>query len=356
MMTRPEHDRPSATATYLRDPAERDRPWPGEFHEIEITGRRGVRRARVHVRRTPGPPGAPAAVFVHGLGGSATNWTDLATGVSGGYEGIAIDLPGYGRSDPAPDRDYSVEAFTRWVVATIDKVVGPGVPVHLVGNSMGGLIVIAVAARRPDLVATLTLISPAVPGFDAPVEADPRMVLLAAPVIGPRLQRRFGLGDARDRAMMTIDLCFADPSRVPEFRIEQAALEVKERAGFPWAIPVFTGSLRSIAGLHLHRRPSNPWRRAASLRMPTLIIWGDRDRLIPVRRAARLQSVIGDSRLVVFEGVGHTAQLEVPSRTAEAFWSLAEQHAAAHQPAGITAATHNAAAHSEVRDGSTAQG
>ena len=76
-------------------------PWPGR--EIDLGD------VVVHVRETPGPTaGAPRAVFVHGLGGAATNWTELAAQLAHNVHGIAIDLPGFGRSRPPASGDFSL--------------------------------------------------------------------------------------------------------------------------------------------------------------------------------------------------------------------------------------------------------
>ena len=108
----------------------------------------GSVRTRINVRRTPSPdPDAEPALYVHGLGGASTNFTDLADLLSPWLDGHAIDLPGFGRSGPPPRRDYSIAAHTRLVIDYLEQS-GRG-PVHLVGNSMGGAISIQVAARRP---------------------------------------------------------------------------------------------------------------------------------------------------------------------------------------------------------------
>lgn len=304
------------------DHLSRTTPWPGRFERITADTGRGERSVNLHFRDTDGPAGAPTFFHVHGLGGSAANWTDLATALSGQFGSIAIDLPGWGLSDPAPDGDYSIAAAARWVTASIEQLAGG--PVHLAGNSLGGLISIRVAATRPDLVRSLTLISPAVPGFEATTDADPRMALLAVPYLGSRLQHRLNGADALARARVSAEICFAHPEDIPPYRLEQQAAEIATRSGFPWAVPAFSGSLRSIVAVHLHRMKDNPWRLAAGLQMPVSVIWGDRDRLVPVKRAPKLASVIPDARLHVFDEVGHTAQLEAPRATAEAVLSLVE--------------------------------
>src|SRR5919107_1400408 len=123
---------------------------------------------RKSTRRTPsgGRPDGPGdshepAVMVHGLGGAATNWTDLMGQLEDRLHSLAPDLPGFGWSPPPPHDDYSLRAHVAAVIALLEAT-GRG-PVHLLGNSLGGTVTLVVAATRPDLVRTLTLVSPALP-------------------------------------------------------------------------------------------------------------------------------------------------------------------------------------------------
>ena len=118
----------------------------------------------VHVRRVPaGQGGREPAVMVHGLGGSSTDWTDMMNLLRDRLYAIAPDLPGFGWSPPPPDANYSPEAHARTIAGLIDRTVGE--PVHLMGNSLGGAVATLVAAGRPELVRTLTLVSPALPVY-----------------------------------------------------------------------------------------------------------------------------------------------------------------------------------------------
>lgn len=316
------------------DPASRSGLWPGRFLPLTSSAGRTSRSINLHARFTPGPSDAAPLFHVHGLAGSAANWTDLATALQQFAPSIAIDLPGWGSSDPAPDGDYSVAAASRWTIAAIEAAADQ--PVHLVGNSMGGLVSIRVAAERPDLVRTLTLVSPALPGLDTPTDADPRLALLAVPYLGSRLQQRFS-SDAMARARMSAEICFAHPENIPEDRLLQQAEEIATRMGYPWALAAFSGSLRSLVAAHLHRRKNHPWRLAARLDVPTSIIWGDKDRLVPVKRAARVAAAIRGSALHVLEDVGHTAQMESPVRTAELVLELIGAAADGPDVAGVAA-------------------
>jgi len=304
----------------ILDPLSRRLPWPGTFRTIVVRTDHGPHTVRLNFRETPGPDGAERAFFVHGLGGSSTNFTEVATAMSGHLRGTAIDLPGYGVSDPAPRGDYSIETQAACVIASIEAT--GDVPVHLVGNSMGGLISVYVAARRPDLVRTLTLVSPAMPTYRYESGADPRMLLLALPGLGSILQRKLALGDPYDRAWLSTQLCFADPDRAPRFRVDQVASEVAVRQHYPWSMHAFTESLRAIGATVVARGRRAPWRLAAQIAVPTLVVWGDRDQLVPARLARRLASTVRDGRLLMLSGVGHTAQLEMPEETARAMLKM----------------------------------
>src|SRR5437764_10492213 len=141
--------------------------WPGR--SVLVDG------AVTYVRETPATTGtAEPALYVHGLGGSSANWTDLAGLLAHRLDGQAIDLPGFGRSDPA--RSYSIPAVAQRVIRWIEHS-GRG-PVHLFGNSLGGAVVVRVAGVRPGLVRTLTLISPAMRFLDPRRPAHRRMIPL----------------------------------------------------------------------------------------------------------------------------------------------------------------------------------
>lgn len=301
-------------------------PWPGRRVPLNS----GV----VYVRSTPGGPDSEPALYVHGLGGASTNWTDYAGLLSDRLDGEALDLFGFGRSGPAPRRDYRIEAHVRTVIAAIE---GRGTPVHLIGNSLGGLTSLLVTGRRPDLVRTLTLISPAVPDLRPPRQmSTPLFPLLLLPGIAKAVERRVAGISAEDRVRAMLELCFADLERVSEQRLAEAIDEARIRADLPWASTALARSFRSLVAAYLTPGARNPWRVAAGITKPTLIIWGDQDKLVNVRNAPRLAAVMPDARLLVLPGVGHTPQLEDPITTARATLALldeARMSLGRHEPA-----------------------
>ncbi|QKV76117.1 alpha/beta fold hydrolase [Amycolatopsis sp. Hca4] len=289
-------------------------PWPAAFEEVGT--------ARLHVRRTPGPDGVPA-VYVHGLGGSSTNWTDLAALLAPVAGGTAIDLPGFGYSEPEEGFDFTLQAHADVVVKHIEAVGGP---VHLFGNSMGGAIALLVAAQKPELVKTLTLISPAVPDLrlDPRRLSDPRMAFAYLPLVGARVRAQLAALGPRERAAQVIKLCFADPSRFPESRLDELTEEHGARAGFAWAAPAMARSTFAIFRAWSTLGKASLWSVAPLVRAPTLVVWGREDRVISVKRAVRTARAIPRARLLVLPRTGHVAQMERPVVVAKAVLGMWE--------------------------------
>ncbi len=291
--------------------------WPGR--QVQVAGQ------DLFVRTTPSARAdAEPALCVHGLGGASTNWTDLAALVRDDLAVDAIDLPGFGRSGPARNNDYSLDAHARTVIAYLEQ--SDRGPVHLVGNSMGGAISLMVAAGRPDLVRTLTLISPAVP--DRKVRAhvlktDWRFALLLVPMLGMVSLRKLGSVPIETRVKGTIALCFADPSRFSPQRYEEMVSEAQARAESPW---VDVAMLRSTRGLVRSQFLKNRagWAQMKRITAPTLVVWGDEDKLVAPDLAPLVAAAIPDARLIVLENVGHVAMMERPEITARAVLALVE--------------------------------
>jgi len=292
-------------------------PWPGED---QTSG--GV---RMHVRVTPGPKDTDTAVYVHGLGGSATNWTDLAAQLSTRVPGISVDLPGFGRSEPPRDFDYSIPAHAD-AVATFIRGLGAG-PVHLFGNSMGGAISMNIAADHPDLVRTLTLVSPAVPDLRPRFSrmSDPRLAIAYLPVVGAPVRRRLAAVPVEQRVVQLLKLVFADIERVPQSRKDEAAAEFAERARMVWANPALARSTIGLFRSWLVPRSRSLWALAPRISAPTLVVWGADDKLVTARKAPRTAQLIPRARLLVLPKTGHVAQMERPGTVARAVLGMWEQ-------------------------------
>jgi pimeloyl-ACP methyl ester carboxylesterase len=279
--------------------------WPGEFVSLGDY--------EVFVRRVPAVDTAEPALCVHGLAGSARNWTDLMDLLRPGLDCAALDLPGFGESLPRPDRRYSIGALAQTTAALIERH-GRG-PVHLIGNSMGGAVCVKLAAKRPDLVRSLTLISPALP------DLQPRMDLVRFPVVSMPRVGGWALSKVKtispeQRVLNVMSNCYFDMAVVPPSRLAREVAELARRDTLSYADEVLIGCVRSLTTQTMRAGPRAPWRDAARCTMPALVIYGSHDRLVSPRAAGKAARLFPDSRVVVLPRTGHIAQMERPAAVA----------------------------------------
>jgi pimeloyl-ACP methyl ester carboxylesterase len=302
--------------------------WPGEFVSLGET--------KVFVRTAPatGPARRQAAepvVCVHGFGGSSNNWTDLAALLSGsagevrptysdGQDGPAfsctsLDLPGFGFSPPA-EASCTVSGQAALVAQLIEHL-GRG-PAHLVGNSFGGAVCTRVAAIRPDLIASVTLVSPAMPDlWVRPVTA--RFPALCVPKFGSWLLSRVQKMPARARVEASIATIYYDPAYVHPDRIAADIIEVERRDTLGYGDAVLVRCARSIVAEYLRLGRNSLWRDAARVTAPALVIYGSHDKIVDPRMAGRAARSFPLSRVVVLPRTGHVAQMERPDAVAAEF-------------------------------------
>ncbi|MEV6764702.1 alpha/beta hydrolase [Streptomyces sp. NPDC051105] len=269
--------------------------------------------------RPPARAGLPPALYVHGLGGSSQNWSDLMQRLEGVVDGEAVDLPGFGDSPPPDDGDYSVTGHARAIIRYLDAV-GRG-PVHLFGNSLGGAVSTRVAAVRPDLVRTLTLVSPALPELRVQRTAMPT-VLLSLPGVAGLLTRTTGKWTAEQRVRGVLALCYGDPGRVTPEAFEYAVEELERRLRLPYFWDAMARSARGIVNAYTLGGQHGLWRQAERVLAPTLLIYGGRDLLVGYRMAQRAARTFRHSRLLSMPDAGHVAMMEYPAAVAGAFREL----------------------------------
>ncbi|SEE37003.1 Pimeloyl-ACP methyl ester carboxylesterase [Streptomyces sp. 2112.3] len=263
--------------------------------------------------------GREPALYVHGLGGSSQNWSDLMPLLADRVDGEAIDLPGFGHSPPPADGNYSVSAQARAVIRYLDAA-GRG-PVHLIGNSMGGAASTRVAAARPDLVRTLTLISPALPEVPPQLTAVPT-ALLAVPGIAGLFGRLTHDWTPERRTREVLALCYGDPGGVSPEGFNAAAEEYARRLELPYFWEVMERSARGLVNAYTLGGQHNLWRQAERVLAPTLLVYGGRDRLVSYRMARRAAAAFRGSRLLTLPEAGHVAMMEYPETVARAVREL----------------------------------
>jgi pimeloyl-ACP methyl ester carboxylesterase len=228
----------------------------------------------------------------------------------------APDLPGFGWSPPPSDGDYSVAADVDVVCALIDELFEQtGQRVHLFGNSMGGAVSVVVAATRPERVATMTLISPALPDL-RPRRDTMGVPLMAIPGIGSRIYARLARVSAERQVDGMVALNYADAASFTPTRREEAVKEVQRRLALPYAGDALSGAARALLRSFVDPGPRGLWAAAARVQCPTLVLYGGRDRLVDPRRARRAADHLPHAQIVTLPSVGHVAQMEDPALVA----------------------------------------
>ncbi|MFJ2605991.1 alpha/beta fold hydrolase [Streptomyces sp. NPDC087425] len=280
----------------------------------------GLPGCTVTVRsRPPTRAGLPPALYVHGLGGCSQNWSALMRELDDIVDGEALDLPGFGDSPPPDDGDYSVGGHARAVIRHLDAA-GRG-PVHLLGNSLGGTVATRVAALRPDLVRTLTLVSPALPELRVQRSAVPT-ALMALPGVSGFFARLTRGWSAEERVRGVTALCYGDPARVTPEGFRDAVEEMERRLQLPYFWDAVTRSTRGIVDAYTVGGQQGLWRQAERVLAPTLLVYGGRDQLVGFRMAGKASKAFRDSRLLTLPEAGHVAMMEYPQEVARAFRAL----------------------------------
>ncbi|MHB8489990.1 MAG: alpha/beta fold hydrolase [Candidatus Dormibacteria bacterium] len=283
----------------------------------------------------------PVMLLVHGLGGAHLNWMAVAPQLSAHHRVYALDLPGFGRS-PLAGRRSTIAANVDLLSRAIARLSRD--PIVLVGNSMGGLLSIGAAARHPALVSALVLVDPAVPapgrGFPPRLDRVSRTFLATAfmPRWGAkRLSRAVAVLGPESLVRETLRLVSGDPNRIEPTVVEaHIALEAERLAESSWHESFYAATRSLVAALALKRKVLR-W--VHDVAAPTLLLQGDRDRLVPVASARNIASLRPDWEYHEFLGAGHVPMLEVPGEFVEVVtdW-LTRQGAAVARGAGTAAA------------------
>jgi len=271
--------------------------------------------------------GRDLVLCVHGMSGAATNWTDFMAELAPDFDCAALDLPGSGFSPPPKhSARYSVSAMAGTVIRLIETLAPDcGGQVHLVGNSMGGAVSVRVADRRPDLVRTLTLISPALPDLKVR-RSVAHFPLLALPFVGEWMARQWAVRfPVENRVAGVFATCFYDPSRLhpDRFTFEVEALRRRDSLGYDPATLV--GAARTLVTETLRPAPFSLWRAASRVTAPSLVLFGRDDRLVHPRLANRATRTFRNARVLVVTEVGHLAQMERPALVAGLFREMVEE-------------------------------
>jgi pimeloyl-ACP methyl ester carboxylesterase len=244
--------------------------------------------------RDTGPRGAPIVILLHGFASSLDTWEPWARALSKRFRVIRFDIPGFGLTGPDPTGDYTDARTNALIVLLMDQLRVERA--SLVGNSLGGRIAWRFAASQPDRVDRLILISPdgfASPGFDYDKAADTPFLMQALPYVAPRSLLKANLAAAYGRPEALTD---ATLSRYHDMML---------------APGVRTAILARLNQTVLR----NPAPVLARIEAPTLLLWGEKDAMIPISNAADYLRHLPNARLVRLRSLGHVPFEEDPAST-----------------------------------------
>ncbi len=271
------------------------------------------------VRDTPGAAKElPPALFVHGLGGSSLNWTALGLLLNDTVRGLAPDLPGFGRTPPQPGVGgirQQAELLSQLIDTEFDQ------PVHLFGNSMGGAAAVALAAQHPEQVASLTLISPALPHPRASAIAV-WFTALATPRLGKVVLERSARLPFDRRLKAGMSMIFGDPRSLTPDVLEAYEKELRRRDSQPWGYQTTLEAARSVLLSSLAPPRRSLWADAARVSCPVQLVYGGKDKLVDASIRMKAQRSFPDARLLYLPKSGHVAQMEHPQEVERAFRQL----------------------------------
>lgn len=238
----------------------------------------------------------PPLVLLHGTGSSLFTWDAWAAALSPSHRVVRLDLPAFGLTGPRPDGDYRLDTYVEFVDHFAAQL-GLG-KFALAGNSLGGAIAWRFAVAHPSEVTGLILVDPG--GYPRKTQR-----LLVFRVGGlPLVGRVLGHLDPRLLVERTSRQVYGDPTRVDPASIERS-YELVLRAGN-----------REAFGAETSVPFEDHTAALKTLTVPTLIMWGDKDALIPVSDAQRFAADIPGARVHIYEGLGHVPMEEDGPRTA----------------------------------------
>lgn len=247
--------------------------------------------------------GRPVVVLLHGFSADRQVWARFARHLVEEYEVIVPDLPGHGDTGWFDDLDYGAPAHARRMFALLDALRIERA--HVMGNSMGGFIAGHMGAQAPERLHTLTLIAPAGVPSPEPSEMDRMLARGENPF---EIHHR---GDFESFYPMTMK----KPPRLPAVILDAMAEDYRRRRA---QLMTMFEQLRHEDALH---------QRLDQIATPTLVMWGEHDRLLHVSAATVWAEGLPDARQIVYDDLGHMPMIEDPARSARDVLRFISPHA-----------------------------
>jgi len=233
-------------------------------------------------------------LFIHGLGSSADRWLDIPGALSANFHTVALDLPGFGESDKPATLDYTIENFRETIVEFINKVVINDGKTSIVGHSLGGYIAAEVAIENKNMVERLVLID------------SSGMLKKPTPLLEEYL--KVAINPTKDKVKKVFEQMVAVQTRIPSKLVEGFI----SRINLPNAKYAFKSTLENSANKQI-----GLGRLKLIEDIPTLIIWGSEDKVIPPEHSRLFKEGIANSHIEIISDTGHAPFAEKPDQVCE---------------------------------------
>lgn len=260
-----------------------------------------VRGVRLRFRRVG--KGAPV-LLLHGLGASLEQWEWSQLGLSRHHEVVALDLPGFGWSESPPREQYDLDHMVTLLGGFIDKMGWESATV--IGNSMGGLLALGMTLNLKRRVRCLVLAGSAGLGR----EVGWMLRLARIPWLSEILVLPMGFRPVADQSLRRL---FSDPSRLPSSLIDVTCDHYKRRSirdNLLHAARIGVSLSGQVDSINFRGR-------LGDINVPTLLIWGRKDGVIPLEHGRIAHKLIPGSDLTIIDDCGHVPQIEHPDRFVE---------------------------------------
>ena len=254
---------------------------------------------QLHIR-DEGPANAEhTIVLIHGTGASLHTWGEWAHTLSEHYRVIRFDLPAFGLTGPEPENNYTIERYVDVVIKVLDA--RNVERATLAGNSLGGYIAWATAVLHKERVSKLVLIDAS--GYPYEAESVPLAFKVSQSKVAKTLLHNFLPKWLVERSVKNV---YGNPESVTEDTI-QRYYELTQREG----------NRAALAQRFVQTQPGPLASDIPDINIPVLILWGAKDKLIPVKFAHRFHRELADSELIIFASLGHVPHEEAPQQTIE---------------------------------------
>jgi len=241
-----------------------------------------------------GRPNNRHILFIHGLGSAADRWLNIPDTLSEDFHTIALDLPGFGKSDK-PTINYTIENFRKTIIHFIDSLKIN--KTSIVGHSLGGYIAAEVAIQS-NQVESLILID------------SSGMLKEPTPLLEEYL--KVAMNPTKDKVRKVLEQMVADPKRVPAKLVETFI----SRINLPNAKYAFKSTLENSANTQIGLD------RLKLIEIPTLILWGIQDKVIPIQHSKIFKEAIKNSKIEIIQDAGHTPFAEKPDQVSEILYNF----------------------------------